>query len=92
MCPCVSLHVRVGLQSTIDRGILTEYGLQHSRYEEHGLAAEFVRKITGDDATRCHTQQKKHFGHIFQILLVAHQVPLGGPTVPHVIVDGILPG
>lgn len=41
------------LMAGAQRSPLTEYSLQHGRYEEHCFAAKLVREIAGNDATCC---------------------------------------
>lgn len=70
---------------------LTEYGLQHGRYEEHCFAAKLVGEVARYDATCCDAQQKEHLGHVLQVLLVADQIPLRGPRVAQIVVRIVLP-
>lgn len=37
-------------------GPLTEYGLQHGRYEEHCFATKLVREVAGNNATCCNAK------------------------------------
>lgn len=61
--------------------LLTKYSLQHNRNEKHIFAAKLVRQIAAQNATRRHASQKEHLGHILHVLVVAHQIPFGGPRV-----------
>lgn len=70
---------------------LTEYGLQHGRYEEHCFAAKLVGEVARYDATCCDAQQKEHLGHVLHVLLVADQIPLRGPRVAQIVVRIVLP-
>lgn len=72
--------------------LLTKYSLQNHRNEKHILSAELVRQISAQNATGRHTGQKEHFRHILHVLIVAHQIPFGGPRPAQTIRRIVLPG